>query len=230
MGENVILGAESCKYLGVIIDKNLSFDEHIQSIVSKLSRHCGLLYRLREWLPKEKLIEYYNIYVKPIIQYGVLIYGCTTKSKLGKIIVLQKKILRIIYFKPRMFTTFELFSDAKILTVLELHIYELCKFIFRSLRKEHCSEHLNALYDNVQQSKYQTRSITCDLQPTLLNRTKFSKHSIRNRGHVLINFMRRNKIFPDSIGVFSEFNFQTYIHNFANCFIFQNLAIINEVF
>ena len=44
---------------------------------------------------------YYNSHVKPIIQYGVLVYGCTASNNLLPILRQQKKVFRIILGKHR---------------------------------------------------------------------------------------------------------------------------------
>ena len=79
-----------CKYLGVKIDK-FSFRDHIDHVQSKLSKQCGILEKLRHYVPRNQLISYYNSNVTPLIQYGALVYGCCTYSALLPIYLLQKK-------------------------------------------------------------------------------------------------------------------------------------------
>ena len=43
------------------------------------------------------MIEYYISNVVPILQYGILIYGCCSYSQLEQLNVLQKKILKFIF-------------------------------------------------------------------------------------------------------------------------------------
>ena len=38
---------DSCKYMGVVLDKTLNFKEHVDTICKKLSKFCGLIYRIR---------------------------------------------------------------------------------------------------------------------------------------------------------------------------------------
>ena len=38
---------EDCKFLGVTLDSDLTFSKHIKSITAKLSRSCGVLYKLK---------------------------------------------------------------------------------------------------------------------------------------------------------------------------------------
>ena len=69
---------------GVQIDSKLSFADHIKKIENKLSRFCGMYYRLSKVLGKDQLMKAYNAYVKPILQNGILAYPSTDKTKLEK--------------------------------------------------------------------------------------------------------------------------------------------------
>ena len=93
-----------CKYLGVKIDNKFSFRAHIDHVQSKLSKQCGILAKLRHYVPSNQLISYYNWNVTPLIQYGALVYGCCTYSALLPIYLLQKKIIKVIYFRKKAIT------------------------------------------------------------------------------------------------------------------------------
>ena len=88
----------SSKYLGVHIDSKLSFQDHILKIRSKLGRNCGVLSKMRNFTPRSVLLKYYNYNILPIIQYGLLFYGCTSINALNPIHMLQKKIMRLIFY------------------------------------------------------------------------------------------------------------------------------------
>ena len=87
------------KDLGILLDKNLT--SNVKRVLNKLAKHVSIINRLRHFTSSSVVIRYYKTYMKLIIQYGLLIYGCTTKSVLNDIFLLQKKILRITYFKNR---------------------------------------------------------------------------------------------------------------------------------
>ena len=54
----------SCKYLGVYIDKNLNFSDHIQNLTKKLNKFCGLIYKVRHMYPRRCSLMFYNAYGK----------------------------------------------------------------------------------------------------------------------------------------------------------------------
>ena len=70
-----LLKLEIFKYLGILVDSKLSFQSHIEYIKKRLSKQCGIICKLRHYVPRKQLIDYYQSNVKPIIQYGILVYG-----------------------------------------------------------------------------------------------------------------------------------------------------------
>ena len=48
-----------CKYLGVIVDDKLNFFHHIQNVQSKLGRHCGVISKMRHYVPRSILLKNY---------------------------------------------------------------------------------------------------------------------------------------------------------------------------
>ena len=83
------------KFLGVLIDENLTWIEHITEIEKKVSKSIGILYRARDILTSNDLYLLYCSLVLPYLQYCVIIWGHNYKSRLIKIIKLQEKAIRI---------------------------------------------------------------------------------------------------------------------------------------
>ena len=124
----VLESVAEVKYLGIRLDCNLNFKSHMDAIILKLSRLCGFLKFSRRTLCTAHKLKFYNYYIKPVIQYGLLVYGSTHKYNLEKISVLQKRILRVIYNKDRFYSSTELFERSDIMTVFELYASELLKY------------------------------------------------------------------------------------------------------
>ena len=81
------------KYLGVKLDNKFSFRAHIDQVQSKLSKQCGMLAKLRHYVPRNQLISYYNLKVTSLIPYGAFVYGCFTYSAPLPIYLLQKNFI-----------------------------------------------------------------------------------------------------------------------------------------
>ena len=124
-----------CKYLVLYNDYKLSFRSHIDSVKLRLGKQCGILSKLRHYAPLNQLPEYYRSNVVPIIQYGILIYGCCSYSSLECLFLLQKKILKFICFRKRSDSSRDIFLENKFLSVFEIHVYDLLKFVLRAVTK-----------------------------------------------------------------------------------------------
>ena len=57
---NVIVKSDYVKYLGVFLDDCLSWKIHIDKLSKKLSRACGMVYKLRHYVPLSSLKLVYN--------------------------------------------------------------------------------------------------------------------------------------------------------------------------
>ena len=101
------------KYLGVIIDSNLSWKYHISHIASKISRMIGIIAKLRHFVPISTLHNIYRSLILPYISYGIVVWGQAAKTHLNKILKLQKRALRLINFGQYASHTIPFFSKLK---------------------------------------------------------------------------------------------------------------------
>ena len=62
---------EFVRYLGIIIDNNLSWKHHIDHVAIKMSRTVGLICKLRHFLPRHTLLTIYRSLVAPYLSYGL---------------------------------------------------------------------------------------------------------------------------------------------------------------
>ena len=74
--------SRSVKYLGLWLDDNLNFTTHIKKLETYLAKYAGVLYRILNYLIHHttKTLYYFFVYYK--LQYGIMTWGSTNKSKL----------------------------------------------------------------------------------------------------------------------------------------------------
>ncbi len=106
---------EYAKYLGILIDNKLSFKQHTQHVNSRLVKGNAILSMVRHYLPKPTLINTYNAYIQPHIDYGLNVWGHTYKTHITPLKRQQRKAIRLMNFKPKRFETDELFISDKVL-------------------------------------------------------------------------------------------------------------------
>ena len=89
--------ARSKKFLGVIIDKKITWKDHINYLAGKVSRAIGMMVKAKKYLGKEALLTLYYSFVYPYLTYCNHIWGATYISNLKKLIKLQNRIVMVIF-------------------------------------------------------------------------------------------------------------------------------------
>ena len=118
-----------CKFLGVIINSNLSWDDQISNVITQVSKSCGSLYSLRSVVPTKVLRQVYLSLVQPYLSYCIPLWGAVTNSyMMQKLFILQKKCIRIVGNKTEkkdgIFQhTKPIFFRFNILTLFNLYYY-----------------------------------------------------------------------------------------------------------
>ena len=97
IGDYTIDNSECEKLLGVKIDVNLNFNDHISDVCKKASRKISALARVTPFmgLSKRKLLM--NAFLISQFSYCPLIWMCHSRSNNRKINMLHERCLRIIY-------------------------------------------------------------------------------------------------------------------------------------
>ena len=98
INNKAIIEKEYIKYLGVLIDSTLSWKQHVSNISKKISRSIGIMYELRPFLPLNVLKNVYYSLVYSHIVYAIEVWGSTFKTEMDKILILQKKAMRLMTF------------------------------------------------------------------------------------------------------------------------------------
>ena len=89
----------------------------ISTLSLKISKTIGILARLRHFVPTETLLMIYRSLIMPYLSYGICVWDRAPKSSISKLLALQKRALRLIYFAPRDTHALPLFIKSKILPV-----------------------------------------------------------------------------------------------------------------
>ncbi len=120
------------KFLGVLIDSNLNWKEHIDSINNKISKSIAIIYRASKILNSDSLYTLYCTLILPYLNYCIENWGNTHESNLSKIILKQKRVIRIICRAKLYDHTNPLFKKLKILKLKDLIELRSAIFIFKA--------------------------------------------------------------------------------------------------
>ena len=96
IGGSQVENVDQTKYLGVIIDKNLCWAEHINNVRTKVSRGIGFLKYSRKFLPQKTLSKMYRGIVELHFRYCCSVWGCCGVTRLQTLKKLQNRAARIV--------------------------------------------------------------------------------------------------------------------------------------
>lgn len=212
----------SHKYLGIIIDKQLKFQEHCKMVVKKLNQFCGVTYRARYFFSRRQLLRFYTAFINSRILYGILIYGNTTKNFLSEILKAQKRIIRAIFFKRPSESTNNIFEEHKIPTVFDLIIKELVNYVFLQIRR---ATPVTSLVFMEHSERRVTRSSTKGLLPLQTASSQTKRNSLSNKTTKAFNFLTQNELIPKNLTELTESSYKRFFKRFYNNFLFRNQVL-----
>ena len=119
----------SIKFLGVLLDENLSWKEHIKYTENKIAKNIGILYKAKPYLTKKCMLSLYYSYIHSFVTYGNIAWASTYITNLKHIFIKQKHAIRIVFNKTRFDRTREIFRVNNILNVYQINIIKNLTFM-----------------------------------------------------------------------------------------------------
>ena len=134
IGSSTIKKVNNYKYLGVTIDSNLNWSEHIEALKTKLLKTIGILYKTRYYLNQNSLYYIFNSLLMSHVRYGLLCWGRASRTKINEINKLINRAIRCIHFKSWKESVSSIKIAKKILDVENMFQYELGVFMHKFKR------------------------------------------------------------------------------------------------
>ena len=122
---------EHTKFLGIVVDQNLSFNKHIQYVKGKVSRGIGILYKCRLFFNEKTRLSLYNAFIYPYFNYCIIVWGNTFDSYLKPLSVAQKRAVRLIVGARKYDHTDPIFKSLNIMRLKQIYIFAVQTFLFR---------------------------------------------------------------------------------------------------
>ena len=79
------------KFLGITVDQNLTWKNHVDDLAKKCSRSIGILHKVKQFLPESALLSLFLSH----INYGITACSANSVDK-DRLHVLQKRALRAV--------------------------------------------------------------------------------------------------------------------------------------
>ena len=190
------------KYLGIIIDSQLLWSKHIESICSKVSRSIGCIRRIRHLISYEVLINLYYALILPYLNYCCTAWGGCSKTNISKLQKLQNKYARLVLNADRFTSKCFLLTTLNWLSVEQIIKYQYCILTYKAL---------NNLAPTYIQSMFKIRSFyyctrySLDSPLTVPHpRTDFKKRSFSYIGSSLFNKLSNSVQTSSSLNLFKS--------------------------
>jgi len=123
------------KFLGVLLDENVTWNNHINFIENKISKNIGILYKAKPYLNQICLKYIYYSFIHCFLNYANIAWCSTNKTKIKKLFTKQKHAIRIITNAHRLSPSQPLFNNLKILNVYQMNIYHILIFMYQVKNK-----------------------------------------------------------------------------------------------
>ncbi len=140
---------ENFNFLGIVINEQLNWNNHITHLSSKINPVVGLLHRLKHQLPTKILKMIYNSLILSRLHYGNLIWGGQPAS----LIKLNKKALRAIANVGCNVHTYPIEKRLKLLSVPDIHQLKLfC--LYKKLTDQKLPKYISKMFENMSLDAY----------------------------------------------------------------------------
>ena len=146
------------KFLGVILDSNINWKNHISYISTKIAKSIGILSIARKTLPQKTLIQLYFSLIYPYLTYCIIIWGNSPSSTLWPVLRLQKIALRLISNLRYRQSSLPFCKLHTILRLPEIYIHSAAMFMYKFKNSLLPQPFDDFFQDNSNYHRYPTRS------------------------------------------------------------------------
>ena len=121
---------QTTRFLGVVLDCNLSWEAHVEYVVNKLNRVCYTFRILSKYIDLETKKMIYHANFESHMRYGIILYGgCSDWERL---FVCQKRALRTLLGINLRETCRGKFRENRLLTFAAVYIQECVLFFCKN--------------------------------------------------------------------------------------------------
>lgn len=175
---------DSFKYLGLIMDSRLTWQNHIDQLSITLSKMCGLIRKLTEFVPFKALKNLYYAFFHSHLQHLTIIWGCATNERVKQIQILQNRCLKMIQKLPHLHSSALLFTDSRLspLPVRALYHHQLLIYTHAVMHRQDLLTNMN--FPRTTHNHHTRRA---DHLPIPKVRTNYGKRKLGYLGPILLN-------------------------------------------
>ena len=143
--EDAFLESEDIvKLLGVLIDKELTFEDHIKLLLKKANQKLHALTRVSKYMTQEKLRILLKSFIESQFNYCPLIWMCHSRGLNVRINKLHERALRLVY-KEKNLTFEQLLEKDNAFTIHERNLQKLAIEMYK-VKNDLCPKTMKDLF------------------------------------------------------------------------------------
>lgn len=123
---DVLDRVDHSKFLGLIIDSQMDWSDHIHSVMSKINSASYALRKLNKIMPRTVLWHFYNACIMSHVSYLNPVWNTAGQNKLHSLKICINRSIKIILQLPRLYPTIFLYNSCR----LPLEMYNTFSTIF----------------------------------------------------------------------------------------------------
>ena len=133
IGGEEIIKVPSTRFLGILKDEKLSWKNHISFVCMKVTKSLGIIRKISGLLNFSCLLTLYYSLIFPYLTYCNIVWASTFPTYLHKLLLLQKRFVRVATFSKFCTPSAPLFLKCNILSIFDINTFQSCIFIFKSM-------------------------------------------------------------------------------------------------
>ncbi len=194
-------------FLGLTINENLTWNDHINKLSNKISRSLGILNKLKHILPIKAKTLIYSSLILSHLNFGILAWGHTCE----RITKLQKKCVRTITASKYNAHTEPIFKELNILKIEDIFKLQVLKFYFK-YKNGSLPQYLQSLPLQHNRDIHSQNTRTCNDIHQTITKHEYAKKCIRNSLPKIVN--DTPKCITDKVETHSLQGFAKYAKNY----------------
>ena len=175
------------KILGVFVDNNLTWSNHIKHLTKKIASSIWLLSKIKKFLSQAHRVQFYKSYIQPHIDFCNIVWGSSSESNKLKIFRLQKRACKVI-LDYNVDDSIEAMNSLKIMSICDRLYLRKAKFMFKvynNIAPAYISENFTLRNNDNTNIQLRSSSAGCFIPPK--PRTECFKQSLRYSGCLIWN-------------------------------------------
>lgn len=113
------------KYLGLEIDDNWKFYDHIENLITKIRQIIPSLYMIKDYINKTVKKTLYEAWILSKVRYACNIFGSTSTNLIDRLQRTINKAVKVLFGKSNGKTTKEIYAENQLFTFRQLYTYTI---------------------------------------------------------------------------------------------------------